>query len=234
MSRIRPPQDEWARINELEARLSKLERSNPFQGTTASAIDGTGQTRLSVGQVSPGVWGMELLDASGNKILQLDDGGLKQYDSSARLRVQAGHLGDGDYGLQVVDTAGNSQEILPAVQQYVDASITISNTAYAVNGGPSVTATVGASGMVLLSASAYIQDLGNGYQGLIGFYLDGTFQRDLLTLNDAASADLGDVDTTRIVAGLSAGSHTFELRYKVAGAGQSAAISARSLVVTPI
>lgn len=103
MSRVRAPQDEWSRINDLERRITAIERGNALQGTTASAIDSTGQTRLLVGQLSPGVWGVGLFDASGNELVQLDSTGLRSFDSAGRTMTQLDAT-----GLRSFDTSGHT------------------------------------------------------------------------------------------------------------------------------
>ena len=172
------------------------------------------------------------------------------YDGSGNERVRLGLLANGDYGLQVIDVAGNSEEILPAVAQNVDTSINITSTTYVASSGPSVTATVGASGKVRLDASAYINPatgpVGSSNQetgGVVGLYIDGAFLKDVLSfdtfVNDPGATSIlingySNSSTIRILTALSAGSHTFELRYKTINATNGCNFAARSLIVTPI
>lgn len=179
---------------------------------------------------------------AGVEVVRIDEDGVHVYDASSNNRVNAGELSNGDYGLQVIDVAGNSEEILPAVEEYVDGQINVTSTSYVSDGGPSVTATVGASGKVLVSASSWISvnpTANNDNGGLLGLYQDGTFVRDLLELDAGVSGveyqgfGTANTATIRVLSGLSAGSHTWELRYRVKDT-VGCTFAARSLVITPI
>ena len=97
--------------------------------------------------------------------------------------------------------------------------------------GPSTTVTVAASGVVLVAISAAIQPT-NGNDAFVGFATDGTNPA-----NDAqamsAHSTLSSFGATYRLTGLTAGSHTFKLVYRVSGGG-NATFSNRNIIVTPL
>jgi len=201
----------------------------------------TGNPVAHFGSQSDGSHGLWNLDDNGNVVLKVGEikigastwYALAAYDASGNLRVMLGQLASGDYGLLVEDIDGNTQEILPAVDEYVDAAITVTSTSDVADGGPSVSAVVASSGKVFLEASAYIDTVSSNMTGSVSLWIDGSKIKEILTLSDTAGIAVANVATKRSITGLSAGSHTFELRYK-ASASSGVQFAARSLVVTPV
>lgn len=247
MSLVRAPRDEWSRINELQQRLDRLERSSAIQGGTMSAQDANGHVRLKVGQIAPGVWGLQVFDASGNDLVTVDDNGLRSFDSAGRERVRVGHLASGDYGLNVNDPNGNGRELLPTYQSFVELAPggtvwTTTNGAaspVAPAGGPSVTAYVGASGdaLVAVSASMWIS-AGNGAN--VGLAIDGTLHGSYPVLQTASLAGVPGSVTFQLtkfpgIAALTPNTtHTFSLLIWSSSGGATASFQGLGLSVQPI
>ena len=211
------------------------------QQTTISNLEG--QPVINVGLIpgsSPARYGLSFVNpATGAEIMFLgvDAAGvpaLHVYDTQGNERVVVGELPNADYGLQVTDTLGNSEEILPAVEQFVAADINVTSTSYVSDGGPSVTAVVGASGKVKVEASSFVSSNAASNGAWVGLFIDGTLNLDLTEVDSAGGQITTSFAFNGIVTGLSSGSHTFELRYKQSVGGSSADFSRRSLTVTPL
>ena len=208
--------------------------------------DGAGNQLVTIDSAGLHVWntsGVEVtrLDGAGfhsysggAELTRIDTTGMHSFTSNGAERVRAGQLVSGDYGLQVIDTTGASQEILPAVEQYVATLINVSSTTYVSDGGPSVSAVVGASGKVKLDATAQIISNTASDGAYVGLAIDGTINRDLLWCYSAGGQTVATCAATVIITGLSAGSHTFEMQYRHSSGTNPADFQQRSLVVTPI
>ena len=204
-------QDLLRRIEILEARTRQI------QAGALTFVDNNGHQVMAIGQLPDGTYGIEVYDNNGN------------------VRSALGKLVNGDYGLQVIDSAGNSQEILPAVQQYVAANINVTSQTYVQDGGPVVSAVVGASGKVKVEASAFAAANAGNVGAWVGLYIDGAFAFDLTEIDSAGGQITTSFGSTIIVSGLTPGStNTFELYYKWTSATGSANFQNRSLVVTPL
>jgi hypothetical protein len=58
-----------------------------------------------------------------------------------------GELSNGDDGIELLDLSGNTQELLPALDDYVGTTLsTASGTPVSLGGSPIITINVGASG----------------------------------------------------------------------------------------
>jgi hypothetical protein len=103
---------------------------------------------------------------------------------------------------------------------YIATSQTTTSTSYTdlATAGPSVTVSVGANGLVLLSWSARILNSGSNYTA-IGFVASGANTIAATDTNTFATGTGTDMTSgrTTLLTGLNAGSTTFTLKYRVAG-----------------
>ena len=204
-------------LQDILRRLKALEaRSRVLQNGSLVVQDINGNNRAVYGQLSDGTYGLQV------------------FDNTHAERVRIGQLASGDYGIQVTDTAGNTEEILPQVAQYVSTGIVVTSQTYIQNGGPAVTAVVGASGKVGVDSSAFVAANAANVGAWVALFVDGAHNTDLTEVDSAAGQITVSFGSTIILTGLSAGSHTFELYYKWTSASGTANFSNRSLVVTPL
>ncbi|MDQ2655494.1 MAG: hypothetical protein M3Z20_20890 [Chloroflexota bacterium] len=106
-------------------------------------------------------------------------------------------------------------------------------------GGPSVTATVPASGRVLvtLTADLFTNANAGAQMSFASTGGSGNVQPDVsrsLRLFSEGSAGSAQMSATYIVQGLSPGSHTFVARYRSTVSGQSVFFTFRSIIVIPL
>lgn len=120
---------------------------------------------------------LEILEARARVI---QNGSIVVADSNNKTRVVIGQLPSGDYGVEVLDPNGNGRELLTTYQSFVELNPSgnqtwqSSSTLPALpNGGPSVTAYLGASGDALITVCATIWVSG-GNGGFVGLQVDGT------------------------------------------------------------
>lgn len=122
----------------------------------------------------------------------------------------------------------------PAKAARIATSQATGSTTYADLGtaGPSVTATVPASGNVLVTVTALIT-LNGSTSGAMGFTAGGTAATDTQAL--IATSGLQS-SATYLVTGLTAGNQTFTAKYKRVGGGggSTATFANRHIVVTPL
>ena len=122
--------------------------------------------------------------------------------------------------IRALETAPRAQDTsLPWSYSIVDPNeFTVSTTATDLaTYGPEITTTVGQTGRVFINAGAYMNPV-YGAVGYVYLYIDGAYYRDILAFgSDPTSQIIGSVATTRVVTGLSAGSHTFTLKYLTNG-----------------
>jgi hypothetical protein len=95
--------------------------------------------------------------------------------------------------------------------------------------GPTVTIDVTQTGRVLVSAGAYIGLDATGQTATISLYIDGILSSSIAGLSNQSSQIAGNVFSSRVVTGLTAGSHTFILKYRSTGGNVN--FSSRSLIV---
>jgi hypothetical protein len=100
--------------------------------------------------------------------------------------------------------------------------------------GPSVTTTIGSSGRAIIIGGAFTHVSDTNQSAYLGLQVDGgaTLERALLENNFGGSGG-ASIAFGRIETGLSAGSHTFKLRYRQSLGGATAEYAARFLLVLP-
>ena len=173
-------------------------------------------------------------------------------DAQLRQRVQLGLLNNGDYGLLVTDPVNSVQtEYLPVYQNVVAATEGTSSASYTdlTTAGPSVTVTIGASGMAQIFIGSYIgvtavQNAQAG--GFVGVATDGVdpvggigldellyFAMSTANVVPSCTGIASSQSGIYVVSGLSPGTHTFKMRYKAAGGGTSN-FSSRFIQVRPL
>jgi hypothetical protein len=208
-------------LEEIKQRLKGLEQNQNW-----GIRDGKGIQRLFAGrQPTSGLYNLAAFDSSGN------------------VRLLIGGLPNGDSGAMVFDPAtGASQEIWPAMTVEIDTLEATSSTSYTdlATVGPTVTAEVYATGNVLVTASSYLSTPGaassiNG--SYVGVSVDGGAAIDLLQLQlstpaGAAVGAAAQFSRQKEITGLSAGLHTFKLKYKALGGSSS--FETRVLTVQPL
>ena len=135
--------------------------------------------------------------------------------------------------IRALETAPRAQDTsLPWNYSFIDVLEITSSTTYTDLGtlGPTITLTVGQSGRVFLTVGAYI-DVPAGAQGTVGLFIDASYVRDVVTLGGVSNT-ITNPSTTRIITGLSEGSHTFALKYRSA-TGVALTFGARFLTIQP-
>jgi hypothetical protein len=160
------------------------------------------------------------------------------YDDAGNPRCRLGLLPNGDYGLITYSRAndGTYNEINPIQVDVVQSTLSTSSTTYVNLSGPSVTATIGATGNALVRCSCFIVPQVANLTGYVGVSIDGgTPSFDWLGVGvTGTSVFIADnACTERLATGLSAGSHTFELYYRTSAAS-TCDFSGSSLTVQPI
>ena len=169
-------------------------------------------------------------------------------DTANNVRVQGGLLPHGEYGLQVLGPDGALQRVGGWAHGYVQTSgagQTTTSTSWTnlTTPGPQVTCTIGTSGLALITMSAYMQVKAGTFTNVLngvyaGVRVDsttpGTVGTPRLTLNSVSHATQGcTVSLSYMQTGLSPGSHTFGMRYKVYS-GTTGLYQTRTLVVQPL
>lgn len=121
------------------------------------------------------------------------------------------------------------------VNSTVATSQTTTSTTYAdlATVGPSVTATVPATGKVLVTLTSSLANSNNGVASFMGFVVDAGTASDTTALRSTGGAgDTNQLSATYVVSGLSAGSRTFTAKYRVAS--QTGTFANRSIIVVPL
>lgn len=117
----------------------------------------------------------------------------------------------------------------------VATSETTTSTTYAdlATSGPSVTVTVGASGMALVLISVQMSNSSASVGTFSGVLVDATTPADVdAATTNAATSTIARATRPYLVTGLSAASHTFKLQYRVASG--TGTFSSRRIVVIPL
>jgi hypothetical protein len=155
---------------------------------------------------------------------QPDDLGTKFADLERRLRgletaPRGGPLGTLGLKAAVIDTQESTSSAT-----YVDLA----------TAGPTCTVTVGISQSVLVTATVFITAAANQSPS-VELFMDGSDTGIQILALYATSAPMSaNVASARIVTGVSAGPHTFSLRYKRLSGTGAVFFAARSLVVQPL
>ena len=167
-------------------------------------------------------------------------------DSSDVERVRLGLLASGDFGLAVTDpTTSTVTEFLPVYYSQVPALEATTSGSYTnlTTAGPTLTATIGASGNALVTVNTYMgvnAIAGSQAGGLVGVSVDGAAPTGVLdeilyySISAAAAVGIaGNNSAAVIVTGLSPGQHTFTMKYKTFNGG-TVNFGPRYLQVRPI
>jgi hypothetical protein len=203
------------KLKTMEAQIGDLQRQQNW-----GILDGSLHRRIFCGLQEDGKYSLQV------------------FDNASRMRVALGELpGTDDYGLSVVDVHGNTEELLPAVADYVDTSLTItSTTPSAVSGSPTVTVVIGASGDCKITAGAYI-GVPSGDTGIAYLVVDGDTPWTIFNLGGTGAA--ANVQSTRRWkswrgSGLTPNTaHTFTMHYASVD-GSPVTFAANYLEVQPI
>lgn len=206
MSRVRPPQDEWARINDLESRVTSLERTNPLQGGGNAVVDANGTVRMRSGPLPDGTFGTVVYAADG---------------TTEMVRLGQLNTGPDIYGLGVRPFGGAGLQVVGGQVSVEPDNVTgTTTTSYTVFPGVNgAQVEVGPSGGALVSVRCDISTGGNNYQGNVAVEVDGSGSWfDFLSLSSGATGGVQSLSgTTAPWWGLAAGTHTFTLGYKTNG-----------------
>lgn len=94
-------------------------------------------------------------------------------DPTGAVRVSGGLLPSGDFGILLIDAANHQQQLLPAVDSYVNMTLTTtSTTAAPITGSPQVIVNIASSGDARVTCGAFIGLNTNEVEGVV--YLNGT------------------------------------------------------------
>lgn len=183
-------------------------------------------------------------------LVALTDAGLAVENTAGVQEVQLGKQIAGNYGLAVRGPTGAMQQVGGVGHGYVQtagAGETTTSTAWTTlaTAGPTVTCTVGSSGLALITMAAYMELTAqptNGGGVYAGVRIDSTTPGGVgsprLTFDNAAKQGAGTgpggtFSLSYMATGLSAGSHTFTMRYQVLS-GTTGLYQTRTLVVQPL
>ncbi len=198
-----------SKLNDFEQRLRALE-TQQLTVITNSA----GHAVAQMGLQADGTVALRFFDSNNDELVNIDGSGLKVFDPSGNLRTFLGHLANGDYGMAVYSLAndGTYQEVLPPKSNFGGntSQNTTSASPVALSNSPSVTATVGASGNAVITASGLLDGTSSG-QPQCTVYMDGSALSYTGFLANY-SASILVCSAQQLFTGISAGSHTFVLR----------------------
>lgn len=190
--------------------------SNPAQFGLQFVNPATGGQLMFVGEDGSGNAYTAFYDGSGTMRIKIDDVGFHVYDSSGTERARLGLTTNGDEGLQVFDPSGASNEILPRYISGSGSSGSVTSTTPTAVSGTSVTANIGASGNALVSLFGIGEMNGPAAAGGSAYFavgVDGAAPAGLwseLQTNLTAAQLTAPVYISRLITGLTAGSHTFQ------------------------
>jgi hypothetical protein len=144
-------------------------------------------------------------------------------DKAGVKRVTIGQLPNGDYGILLADAAGATTELLPVYSGQLTGSVATSAGSYADLGFPAVTASIGASGKVKVTASSTITitpSAAGVWPGIVGVSIDGATPTGILSpilsgslTTTGAGGSVVSASASVVVPGIAPGSHTFKLLY---------------------
>jgi len=143
-------------------------------------------------------------------------------------------MADYERRIRVLETAPRLENSsLPWASATIDATFnTSSATAVdSVPAAPVVTIDVGQTGRVLVTATAYIGLNSTAQTGSVDLYIDGIAYVNILALSNNASTIASNVSSSRVITGLTLGSHTFVLKYRASTGNVN--FSGRSLIIQP-
>lgn len=173
-------------------------------------------------------------------VSSIKEGSLQILDAAGVVRVKIGKDGT-DYGVKVYDAAGANPVSLAQLsfgQAYAEVvpeeSTTSTSFVDLTTQGPSVTVTIGPSGRAIVLGGAYMTSTVTNQTVVTGLFIDGVLSGDLADLGNATGGAIsGDHSSGVLISGLSAGSHTFKLRYLQSLAGATGRWAARWILVLP-
>lgn len=142
------------------------------------------------------------------------------------------YIGGLESRIRALETAPRAQDTsLPWSSASIDATFNTASTTPvdASPPGPTVTINVGQTGNVLVTATTYIGLNSVSQTGFVYLYIDGTNYVNILALSNAASGIASNVSSSRVITGLSQGTHTFVLKYSASTGNVN--FSGRSLIV---
>lgn len=224
MSRVRPPQDEWARINALEQRVTNLERSNQLQSGGNAVVDSSGTVRMRIGPLPDGTFGTVVYAADG---------------TTEEARFGQLNAGPDIYGLGVRPYGADGlQQVAGVLSDFQSATfLTTSTTWVAPTGVPTVTAEIGPSGKADCTIGAHIATGDVSQEGYVGLMVDG--DGPYFTVGTSESVGAGgissDVYGRFTMDGMTVGVHTFAVWVWTANnASHNVGFSNIALTVSPL
>lgn len=173
--------------------------------------------------------GLHFYDDSGNETALYNGSGVTYYDSSGNAQVVVGLLNIyNQYGLEVRNPAGTLQQV-SGVQTSGPGSLSTSSTSPTAISGVSVTADVGLSGEALVTLCGSVemngQSGGGGYV-YMGVSIDGSTATNWVNnQTNLGNAQITEsLSASRVVTGLSVGSHTFTADGWIGSSGVSSGV----------
>jgi hypothetical protein len=168
------------------------------------------------------------------------DGTLTVKDASNVIKTQFGLLSDGTYGLAVRTPAPGdalvnvNNTLFPVIGSYAPTQNVTATSWTLLPSGPSVSATIGASGRALVTATCDLGLLNSNSTARLGFRINATnYRSGFVSVSDPAALILiaSSIGRPVLVTGLSAGVTTFSVIAEMSsGTGQ---FSNTTLVVQP-
>jgi hypothetical protein len=135
--------------------------------------------------------------------------------------------------IRALETAPRAQDTTQPWQfAEINATFTTSSTVdvdSTPTAGPTITIDVTQTGRVLVSAGAYIGLTLTSQTAGAQLYIDGVAYTSIAGLSNASSQIAANVFSSRVITGLTAGPHTFLLKYRSTGGNVN--FSSRSLIV---
>ena len=184
------------------------------------------ETRVVTGLIpgsNPAQYGMQVLDVEGN------------------IRVQVGDLVSGDIGMSVSDPSTNhTTEVLPYYSDFVGPTVTTTSSTFVDPSTPvSVTATLGASGMAIVTLSSYCATSDSNDSACVGVQVDGGTTEQLIVVGAGSSSLAVNVSTIVTFGGgdfgtFTPGEHTFNVQIRGTTSGHTFTFENIYLGVQPI
>jgi len=197
---------------------------------------GTGDQVIMLGQQSDGTYGLWVFapgsdGAPGPVLIKLNDNGLAVLNASGDVVAQLTAS-----GLAVLNAVSGTMQNVNAINAVQGSSGSVSGTTYEPIANSSLTVTVGPSGQVWCSVSAYII-AGGDTTGSIAVFLDGAIVPGYTSMIGAGNSGSGIIgvsaSATLLFSAITPGQHTFSLQAKSSNT-TSITYSAPALVIQPL
>jgi hypothetical protein len=213
--------DPWSdlkrRITDLESLVGRMMNAPSLENATI----GQGGIRI----INDGA--ISVSDSAGNKRLQLDENGLRQYDPSGKLILQLGTLNASPavYGLGVLPYGGTQLQLVGGTLSATGlsaSSVNTSNANVTFAGTATITAVIGPAGSVMIGGSFEIDTEASGVKAGVLVNIDsGAAFVEVAAFQVVSGKGTYLGGSTFRWDGLTPGTHTFTAQYFTSGATAS-------------